>query len=143
LGVGKRGPKKGSVYAKTEAKRRGRARAIKLAEVTAERTMLELARIAFADRRRVWNANGTLKPLNQWTADEAACLEGLEVIKKNAEAGDGHIDVVHKVKLATKRDALNLLAKHFGLVTDKVDVTHHLSLEDLVAASNLPDGLSG
>lgn len=136
--MGQRGPQKGTHYAKTKAKRRGRERAIQQAEITAERTMLEIARLAFADRRGVWKIDGSLKPLHEWTPDEAACLEGLEVIKKNAEAGDGHVDVVHKVKLAAKRDALQILAKHFGLVTDKLDVTHRVTLEDLIVASHQP-----
>lgn len=97
--------------------------------------MLELGRLAFADRRSVWTEDGHLKPFHEWTADEAALLEGFEVIVKNAEAGDGHVDRVHKVRLATKQHALEVLAKHFGLMTNKIEVTGKLTLEDLVAAS--------
>lgn len=121
--MGKRGPQKGTRYAKTLAKRRGRERALQLAEVTEERTILEIARLAFTDRRGVWADDGHLKPLNAWTPDEAACLEGLEVIIKNAEAGDGHTDRVHKVKLTSKMGALDLLARHFGLLKDRLEVS--------------------
>lgn len=137
---GKKGGRpKGRLAPKTIAKLRGQAKALQQAEITAERTMLEIARLAFTDRRGVWSEGGTLKPLSAWTADEAACLEGLEVIIKNAEAGDGHTDRVHKVRLATKTAALDLLAKHFGLVNNKVDVTHRITLEDLIVASNTAD----
>lgn len=134
---GKRGGRpKGRLAAKTIAKRRGYERALTNADITAERVMLELARLATTDRRGVWDADGRLKPLDEWTPEQGACLEGLEVIIKNAEAGDGHVDKIHKVKLATKHSALELLAKHFGLVKDKVDVTHRITLEDLIVASN-------
>lgn len=99
--------------------------------------MLEIARLALTDRRGVW-ADGRLKPLDEWTVDEAACLEGMEVIIKNAQAGDGHTDTVHKVKLTSKPGALEMLARHFGLLSDKVKVEGTLTLEQLIVASLQP-----
>lgn len=109
-----------------------------MADITAERTMLEIARLAMADRTAVWR-EGKLLPVEDWPADQKALLEGFEVIVKNAAAGDGHTDTVHKVHLARKQGALDLLAKHFGLVTEKVE--HTLSDEllarlDAVKARN-------
>lgn len=104
--------------APVKARLRGRARALKHIDITAEKTMLEIGRVAFTDRRGI-----VLKPLPQWTADEGALLEGFEVIIKNAAAGDGHTDTVHKVHLAKKLGALEMLAKHFKLVTDQVEHT--------------------
>jgi len=136
--MGKRGPQKGTRYRKTIAKRRGIARGLKLAEITAERTILELGRLAFADRSGVWgikDGKRYLKPFEEWTPEQAACLEGFEIIVKNAAAGDGHTDTVHKVRLATKAHALEALAKHFALLTTKVEVSGKLTLEDLVAGA--------
>lgn len=107
-----------------------------MVEVTAERTMLEIAKLAFADRRAVWDDDGRLKPFSKWGPDEAALLEGFEVIIKNAQAGDGQTDTVHKVKLATKLGALEILAKHFGIMTDKVKVEGKITLEQLVTAAS-------
>lgn len=135
---GKKGGRPKGPTPKTRAKMRGRERALRQAEITAERTMLEIARVAFIDRRGIWGPDGRLKPLSEWTADEAALLEGLEVVIKNAAAGDGHTDTVHKVKLATKQHALELLAKHFGLTVEKLDITHRVTLEDIVVASLKP-----
>ena len=111
----------GHPIAKTRAKRAGRTRALKHADITAERTMLEIARVAFAGRATMWK-DGTLLPFDEWPVDALALLEGFEVVIKNAAAGDGHTDTVHKVHLAKKLGALELLAKHFGLVTDKLEV---------------------
>lgn len=133
--MGKRGPQKGVHYAKTLAKRRGRARALRLAEVTEQRVTLELARIGFTDRRGIWADSG-IKALKDWTQDEAALLEGVEVIKKNAEAGDGHVDIVHKIHLAKKGPALELLAKKLGMLVEKHEhKVAAVSLEELVAGS--------
>jgi hypothetical protein len=47
----------------------------------------------------------------------------MEVIIKNAEAGDGVTDRVHKFKVWDKTRSLEMLAKHFALLTDVVKVT--------------------
>jgi hypothetical protein len=55
--------------------------------------------------------------------ERAACLASLEVIIKNAKAGDGHTDEVYKFKLWDKTRALEALAKHFGLVAERLEVS--------------------
>jgi hypothetical protein len=65
---------------------------------------------------------GNVKPITELTEEEGAVLASLEVIVKNAEAGDGHTDTIHKFKLWDKTRALEALAKHFGLVTERLEV---------------------
>ena len=122
------GRPKGAIARKTRAKRAGEARALRHADITAERTMLEIARIAFADRSSVWK-DGKLMAFTEWPADALALLEGFEVVIKNAAAGDGHTDTVHKVNLAKKLGALEMLAKHFGLVSEKLEVSGSVDIE--------------
>jgi uncharacterized protein (DUF2267 family) len=50
-------------------------------------------------------------------------LAGLEVIIKNARTGDGVTDTIHKIKLWDKTRALEALAKHFGLVRERLEVS--------------------
>lgn len=107
--------------APVKARLRGKARALRQLDITAERTMLEVGRVAFALRSSMWK-DGQLLPFDQWPADALALLEGFEVVIKNAAAGDGHTDLVHKVHLAKKMPALSELLRHFGLVNDKLDV---------------------
>lgn len=90
-------------------------------DLTAERTLEEMRRLAFSDIRTLFDANGNLKPLHTLTAEEAACIAGLEVIIKNAEAGDGKTDKVHKIKIWDKTKTLDMLGKHFALMTEKVE----------------------
>jgi phage terminase small subunit len=87
--------------------------AAQLAEVEAspERILLELARLAFA--------NPGIKPVEEWTEAEQASIIGVEYLLKNAEAGDGKIDRVLKIKREGKTKPLELLAKIRGMITDK------------------------
>ena len=92
------------------------------ADLSAVRVLEELRRLSFADIRGLFDANGNLKPIHELTAEQAACIGGFEVLKKNAEAGDGKIDVVHKVKVIDKTRSLEMLAKHFALLTEKLEI---------------------
>jgi hypothetical protein len=70
--------------------------------------VLQLGRIALTDRRGI-----ILKPLTNWTADEAALLDGYEVLVKN-QAGDHQQDLIKKVHLAKAIPAIELLLKKMG-----------------------------
>ncbi len=118
-GSGRKKGKKIGPYAATRVKQQARERALTQLDITAERTMLEIARVALANRTGVFK-DGKLLPLAEWPADAQSLLEGFEVIIKNTAAGDGHQDLVHKVQLAKKLGALEILAKHFGLLEEKV-----------------------
>lgn len=98
------------------------------ADITAERVLQEIGRLAFSDVRTLFDANGKIKPLHTLSADEAACIAGLEVIIKNAEAGDGHMDTVHKIKVWDKSKNLEMLAKHFALLTEKIEHSGGLTI---------------
>lgn len=113
----------------------GQAKRLATAELSATRVLEELRRLAFADLRTLFDASGNLKPISELTVEEAACIGGFEVIKKNAEAGDGIIDTVHKVKVLDKTRSLEMLAKHFALLTEVVRVD-----DDAARINALMDG---
>jgi hypothetical protein len=121
LGGSKKGVKRGP-YAKTRARRLGRARALRRLEITAERTMLELGRIAFSDIGALFDGTRRLLPLHQLSPAARAAVASLRVTKKNPTAGDAVQEDVVEVKLWDKITALQVLAKHFGLITDRHDV---------------------
>ena len=91
--------------------------------LTADEVMEAIARVVRADVRDLFDDAGNLKPIKQLTAEQASLLAGLEIIKKNAEAGDGKIDTVHKVKLKDVSRYVEMAAKHFALLTDVVKVS--------------------
>jgi phage terminase small subunit len=96
--------------------------------ITAERVKERLATIAFADIRDLHDTDGNLKPLSALTKEQAAVIAQFEVIKKNAAAGDGVVDTVHKVRLADQMKALEMLGKHFGLFVEKVEHSGAMTL---------------
>lgn len=110
----------------------GKATQLEEAGLTAARVLEELRRLAFVDLRGFFDAAGNLKPIHELTAEQGSALAGLEVIKKNAAAGDGVIDTVHKFKVWDKTRTLEALAKHFGLLVERVEhsgginITHEL-----------------
>lgn len=90
------------------------------ADLSAVRVLEELRRLAFSDVRALFDEQGNLRPLHTLNDEEAACIASLEVIVKNAQAGDGHTDTIHKIKVWDKTRTLELLAKHFALLTEVV-----------------------
>jgi phage terminase small subunit len=100
----------------------GKARQAVESTLSATRTLEELRRIAFANIRDYWRADGSVKHPNELTAEQGAALAGFEVLIKNAKAGDGITDTIHKFKLWDKVRSLETLAKHFGLITEKIEL---------------------
>lgn len=90
-------------------------------DLTAERVLQEIARLAFFDIRKLVDNTGKPKPLSELDDDTAAALVGLDVV--NFGNKDSGIGEVLKFKLADKKGALELAAKYLKLLTDKVEVT--------------------
>ena len=92
-------------------------------EITAERVLQEIARLAFYQPKEFYNSDGSVKQMHDLSDDAAACIAQLDIILANIDAGDGKRDRMHRIKLADKLRALELLAKRFGLVKEQVEVT--------------------
>jgi phage terminase small subunit len=92
------------------------------AELSAQRTLEEMRRLAFSNVQDLFDANGDLIPIHKLTREQAACISSLEIIMKNATAGDGKIDRVLKLKVWDKPKVMEMLGKHFALLTDRMIV---------------------
>ena len=101
----------------------GKALQLERADLSASRVLEELRRLAFADVRNLFDEHGKLKPLHDLTPEQSASIASLEVVIKNAEAGDGHTDTVHKIKVWDKPRVLEMLAKHFKLLDRALENT--------------------
>lgn len=106
----------------------GQAKQHKHADLTRERVLDEMRRLAFSDVRHLFDAQGNLKPLHTLTPDESAAIASVEVIIKNAAAGDGHTDTVHKIKVWDKTRTLEQLGKHFGILKESVEVAGGITI---------------
>lgn len=88
--------------------------------ITAERVLNEIAKLAFFDPRKMFDDAGEPIHVSQLDDDTAAAIAGLEVVTKgNDEIGYAS---VMKVKLADKSKNLELLGRHLKLFTDKSEV---------------------
>lgn len=91
-------------------------------ELTAARVLEELRRLAFLDPAALFDTSGNLKPIHTIPIEARAAIAGLEVLRTNIISGDNAREWLHKVKLTSKTHALELLAKHFKLLTDIVQI---------------------
>lgn len=89
-------------------------------EVTADRVLQELARIGFADARKLFDANGALKSLDQIDDDTRGALV-IEVTEGTDDEGNPTFS--RKLKLMCKLTALERLGKHLGLFRDRLEVS--------------------
>ncbi len=112
--------------------------AVKL-ELTAEKVLGELSRIAFFNPKSLYDSEGKLKNIEEIEDDAAICITSIE----EEEIFDGYgkdrkrIGRLKKIKLASKIDALDKLGKHLKLFNDTVDINITVGLaERLQAARN-------
>lgn len=95
----------------------------KRTNIKADRVLQELARIGFSDLRKVITDHGHIRNPQAWDDDTAAAISSLEVVRKSdsEKDEDGHpiIEYVHKIKMWDKNSALEKLAKHLGVYSDK------------------------
>lgn len=86
-------------------------------ELSAERTMLEIARVAYFDPRKLFDAQGNPLPVTELDDHTAAAIAGLEVLEQYEGAGEERRLIGHlkKYKVADKNAALEKAAKIHGL----------------------------
>lgn len=97
-------------------------------DVTADRVLQELARVAFFDPRRLLRPDGTPIPVNELDDETAAALTGMDVLEEYEGTGRDRVFVGYtkKVKVADKVAALGLAMRHLGMLKDRVDLTGSL-----------------
>ncbi len=120
----------------------------KRTEITADRVLVELSKIGFADIREIFTSSGALINASELPSDIAAAVNSIEVVTKMSEKDEeGNVipEYTHKIKLNDKKGALELMGKHLGLYTDKVEHGISSDLKDFLSeidgtSSGLPDG---
>lgn len=105
------------------------------AGITAERVLQELGRLAFADPRQLFDADGKLLRPSELSDDAAAALASIEVVTR--KAGEGEVEYVAKTRGWDKNAALLTLAKHLKLLTD-LPATGNITIEIKQYAGNPP-----
>ena len=85
--------------------------------VTADRVLLEAARLALFDPRKLFNDDGSPKGINELDDDTAAAVAGIEVVEQFEGSGKDRVFVgyLKKYRIADKNQALEKLFRHHGL----------------------------
>lgn len=113
---------------------------LKRHQVTIDRVVAELSKLAFLDIRKAFDEEGNLKPIHELDDDTAAAIAGLEVeVRRLAGEPDEELEGqphggalkrqhgttarLHKIKLSDKKAALDSLARHLGMFTDKAEIS--------------------
>jgi phage terminase small subunit len=93
------------------------AKAAAANQVTIERTLKEIARIAYADVRKLYDEKGNLKPIRELDDDAAACIAAVETEELFAGSGEERISigVSRKVKRFDKGKALDQCMAFLGM----------------------------
>jgi len=89
----------------------------KRTEITADRVVSELARIAFANMRDYWPKKGETVDLHKLDQDRTAAVEEIVIDESVDSSG-----VLHRrihLKLRDKQRALDSLARHLGMFIDR------------------------
>ncbi|MEO1390219.1 MAG: terminase small subunit [Cyanobacteria bacterium J06634_6] len=90
-------------------------------EVTIERTLQEISRIAFCDITQILefdNKSLTLKDSRTLPQDITRAIESVTVQKTYGPGDDGGLSIKKTAKMHNKMAALNLLADYFGIRDD-------------------------
>jgi len=89
-------------------------------ELTQERVLLELKRLALFDIRKIFNADGTLKRVVDLDDDTAAAIMSVEMVEIGT---DGQLSISKKFKASDKKGALELSMRHMGMLNDRLELT--------------------
>jgi phage terminase small subunit len=86
-------------------------------EITADRVIQEIGKLAFFDPRKLFNDDGSLKLISEIDANSAVSIAGFDVCELFDGAGDQKhaYGLLKKVKLADKSRNLEMLGRYFKL----------------------------
>lgn len=108
-----------------EAKTRETAERASQQQMTPERTLDELRRLALFDVRKLFRPDGSPIPVNELDDDIASIIVGLEVLEQYEGNGDDRrfVGYVKKYKLADKLGAITTAMRHMGMLNTRLELT--------------------
>ncbi|WP_312047753.1 terminase small subunit [Anaerotignum sp.] len=101
--------------------------------ISADRVLMELAKMAFVNPKDVINmSDGSVR--KDASDDDLACVQSVKVKTSYFDTGE---TIEKETKLYDKKASLELLGKHLGIFTDKVKVEGSTVVQIL---DNIPEG---
>jgi phage terminase small subunit len=86
--------------------------------VRADEVLTRMARLGFADIRKLYRDDGTLLPPHEWPEEIVPCVAGVETFEEYQGKGKNRVLVGHtrKVKLWDPNPSLTNMAKNLGVI---------------------------
>lgn len=115
-------------------------------EVTHEKILREVAKLAFLDPGDFYRVDGSLKLISEMDPDAVAALEGVKtrVVDSESDNGCSRTVTVTEIKHANKRGALELLMRYKEMIVDRVDHSGLVGVtDDLVKLQELRAKFNG
>lgn len=103
----------------------------KRTEVTADRVLLEIARLAFNDPRKAFSDTGALLPVHEWPDEVAAAISSIKVTEEFDGYGEDRKQIgwTKEVKFWDKGKQIELAGRHLAMFTDNIKHSGNISLE--------------
>jgi phage terminase small subunit len=95
-------------------------------DISKEQVLKEIARVAFSDPRRLFDNNGAILPVHDWPDDAAAAISSIKVVEIKDSEGIITGQIKH-INFWDKGKHLYLIAKHLGLLNDRLEITTSVS----------------
>lgn len=105
-----------------------RSDAMKRTEISRDRVLTEIARLALSDPRKAFTANGDLLPIQQWPDEVAAAISSIKITAITGADGVS-MGELKEVKFWDKNSAADKLCKFLGLY--ETDNRQKSPLDDL------------
>jgi phage terminase small subunit len=105
-------------------------------ELSADKVLQELCKLAFYDPRNFYNSDGSLKHPTELDDNTAMALAGMDIEEAYEHFGKGQAKatgVIKKIKLADKGQNLERLGRTFKLFTDRVEHSGDASLAEAIS----------
>lgn len=110
----------------------GKARQLAAADLSAQRVLEELRRLAFSNIAYCFDPAGNLLPIQALPAEVRSAVASVKVITRNLTTGDGVVDTIHELKFWDKPRNLEMLARHFGLIKERVEHRGSVEVVDIL-----------
>jgi len=96
-----------------------------------ESILSEIRALGMFDIRKLLNDDGGVKPVSQWPDEIARAVVGIDVSEERDDEGNS-AGYLKKIKTVDKLKSLEMVAKNLSLLTEKHDVNHVMTLDQLI-----------
>lgn len=103
-------------------------------EITADRVLQEIAKLAFGDCRKFFRADDSAIPINELDDQTAATLTGIEIFEEFEGRGNKRkkVGYTKKFKFADKGENLERLGNYLQLFKNRIEISTSDPLEELL-----------